>query len=189
MAEPTPSDKVKNKEYTNWLKHSTTIQSEKIYWANSDVSLWPSNPWECAKIFLPRGQQPVNNGPAKSDAQALMVLLANCKHFHLKLSQQSRTLTHTISSIRNKVMHNGEMKVSDADRMSFIQQIIQLLEDPISLMSVGDCKAAVSNIHKINSDSLDVSFNLGLQMEALMAAVNELRQELGMQKKNKCRQY
>ncbi|KAL3836904.1 hypothetical protein ACJMK2_022310 [Sinanodonta woodiana] len=258
MAEPTPAEKVKDKEYTNWLKMTlalyymksglhTFIQSEvdslhqsiaqkiyagqtvqlsycttcnpkcsrrnkytqvwkfetqcklscnawfdellalhvnpksdKIYWSNSNVSLWPFNPWECAKVYLPRGQQPANTGPTKSDAQALLVLLTNCKHLNSKLSSQGQKLLPKISVIRNTVIHNGEMKVSDADRASFMQQIIQLLEDPVCLGSLEDCNTAVRNIHKIDSDSLDVSFNLGLPMPALSAAVNELRLELGM---------
>ncbi|KAK3586375.1 hypothetical protein CHS0354_000899 [Potamilus streckersoni] len=165
------------------LVFHTSPKSEKIYWNNTDVSLWPFSPWQCAKVFMPRGQLPSSTGPAECDAQALLTLLSNCRHFHRKLSPSGLSLTHTVSDIRNKVMHNGEMKLSDTDRKNYIQQIIQLLEDPVSLKSTEDCKAAVGNICKIDNDSVDVVFNVGLEITAMREAVNELRQELGNQEK------
>ncbi|KAK3593371.1 hypothetical protein CHS0354_021941 [Potamilus streckersoni] len=158
-------------------------KSEKIYWDNSDVAQWPFNPWECAKIFMPRGQPPSNVGPAHCDAQAMLTMLANCTHFHQKLSPQGLGLTHAISVIRNKVMHDGEMKLSDADRLTYIKQIVQLLEDPVCLKLIDDCKAAVGNIHKIDNDSLAVLFNWDIEMTGLRSAVNDFRQELGLQER------
>ncbi|KAK3612170.1 hypothetical protein CHS0354_016555 [Potamilus streckersoni] len=131
------------------LKLHTSPKSEKIYWDNGDIPSWPFKPWECAKVFMPRGQQPTNAGPAECDAQALLTLLKCCTHFRHKLSQQGQGLTHTISTVRNKVVHNGEMKVCDADRSNYLQQFIQLLEDPVSLKSLEGCKDAVGNIRKV----------------------------------------
>ncbi|KAK3593366.1 hypothetical protein CHS0354_021934 [Potamilus streckersoni] len=67
--------------------------------------------------------------------------------------------------------------------MTYIQQIIQLLEDPVSLKSIEDCKAAVGNIQKIDNDSLDIHFNLDIEMTGLRSAVNDIRRELGVQEK------
>ncbi|KAK3592734.1 hypothetical protein CHS0354_016490 [Potamilus streckersoni] len=132
------------------LKLHTNPKSEKIYWNNSHVSSWPFKPWECAKVFMPRGQTPSNAGPAECDAQALLTLLTCCTHFHHKLSQQGQGLTHKISSMRNKVIHNGEMKVCDADRSNYLQEMIQMLEDPVNLKSLEGCKDAVGNIRKVH---------------------------------------
>ncbi|KAK3589419.1 hypothetical protein CHS0354_020748 [Potamilus streckersoni] len=172
-----------NRWFDELLALHTNSTSEKIYWNNSDVPSWPFKPWECAKVFMPRGQQPSNVGPVHCDAQALLMLLGNCKHFQPKLSLQGQSLPHAISVIRNKVIHDGEMKISDADRRNYLQQIIQLLEDPIILKSNKDCKDAVSKIRKIDNDSLDISFNLEFEMTALRSAVNECRLQLGVQEK------
>ncbi|KAL3836864.1 hypothetical protein ACJMK2_022275 [Sinanodonta woodiana] len=161
------------------LAHHANPKSEEIYWNNSIVPSWPFQPWECAKVYMPRGQQFSNSGPAECDTQSLLMLLDKCTHFHPKLSLKGLTLTKTISAVRNKIMHDGEMKLSDADRMNVIQQIIQLLEDPVHLKSLDDCKAAVSNIRKIDNDSLDAD----LEMTALRTVVNEFRLELGIQEK------
>ncbi|KAK3593365.1 hypothetical protein CHS0354_021933 [Potamilus streckersoni] len=75
----------------------TNPKSEKIYWDNSDVAQWPFSPWECAKVFMPRGQPPSNVGPAQCDAQAMLTMLANCKHFHQKFSPQGLGLTYAVS--------------------------------------------------------------------------------------------
>ncbi|KAK3592318.1 hypothetical protein CHS0354_000874 [Potamilus streckersoni] len=158
-------------------------KSEEIYWHNSHVPSWPFLPWECAKVFMPRGQPPSNSGPAECDTQALLALLVNCRHFHTKISPQGLDLAKTICIIRYKVMHDGEMKVSDADKTSYIQQIIQLLEDPVSLVSLEDCKAAVGNIHKIQIDSMNAFLNVDIEIKALSAVVKDLSLELGMQEK------
>ncbi|KAL3836848.1 hypothetical protein ACJMK2_022261 [Sinanodonta woodiana] len=161
------------------LAHHANPKSEEIYWNNSIVPSWPFQPWECAKVYMPRGQQFTNSGPAECDTQSLLMLLDKCTHFHPKLSPKGLSLTQTISALRNKIMHDGEMKLSDADRLNVIQQIIHLLEDPVHLKSLDDCKAAVSNILKIDNVSLDAD----LEKTAWRAVVNEFRLELGIQEK------
>ncbi|KAL3891809.1 hypothetical protein ACJMK2_004055 [Sinanodonta woodiana] len=167
---------------TELLALCTNPTSSKLYCENCDVTAWPKSPWECAKFYMPRGQTVHNTGPAQSDSQALLTLMANCKHFHSKLSPGGIQLTHTVSKIRNKVMHSGEMRLSDNERTSFITDIIKLLEDPSHLESLDECKKAVIEINKINTDSLKVFLNTDMEMEvkALSACVNEFRQESGV---------
>ncbi|KAL3891806.1 hypothetical protein ACJMK2_004052 [Sinanodonta woodiana] len=167
---------------TELLALCSNPTSSKLYCENCDVTAWPKSPWECAKFYMPRGQTVHNTGPAQSDSQALLTLVANCKHFHSKLSPGGIQLTHTVSVIRNTVMHSVNMTVSDNDRTSFITDIIKLLEDPCHLKSLDERKKAVAEINKISTDSLDVFFNTDMEMEkkALSARVQDLRQELGV---------
>ncbi|KAL3863243.1 hypothetical protein ACJMK2_005008 [Sinanodonta woodiana] len=166
-----------------WLAELLTLHtnptSNKIYWDNCDVTAWPFVPWECVKLYMPRGQLPA--GPVKCDSQALLTLMANCKCFHGKLSPAGLRLTHRISKIRNSVMHSEDMRLSDDDSKSYIQDIINLLEDPTHLKSLEECKQAVNEINKIVSDSLDVFFNVELEMIALRTAVDAVRQDMGKQ--------
>ncbi|KAL3891858.1 hypothetical protein ACJMK2_004103 [Sinanodonta woodiana] len=167
---------------TELLALCTNPTSSKLYCENCAVTAWPKSPWECAKFYMPRGQTVHNTGPAQSDSQALLTLMANCKHFHSKLSPGGIQLTHTVSTIRNTVMHSGDMRLSDNERTSFITDIIKLLEDPSHLISLDDCKKAVIEINKINTDSLEVFLNTDMEteMKALSACVQDLRQELGV---------
>ncbi|KAL3872149.1 hypothetical protein ACJMK2_040099 [Sinanodonta woodiana] len=168
-----------------WLAELLTLHtnptSNKIYWDNCDVTAWPFVPWECAKLYMPRGQLPANTGPAMSDSQALLTLMANCTYFHGKLSPAGLRLTHMVSKIRNSVMHSEEMRLSDGDCRTFIQDIISLLEDPTHLISLEECKQAVNEIKQIVSDSIDVFFNVELEMIVLRTAVNGVRQDMGKQ--------
>ncbi|KAL3891803.1 hypothetical protein ACJMK2_004049 [Sinanodonta woodiana] len=169
---------------TELLALCTNPTSSKLYCENCDVTAWPKSPWECAKFYMPRGQTVHNTGPAQSDSQALLTLMANCKHFHSKLSPGGIQLTHTVSVIRNTVMHSVNMTVSDNDRTSIITDIIKLLEDPCHLKSLDERKKAVAEINKINTDSLEVFFNTDIELEmmALRACAEGCRQELGVQR-------
>ncbi|KAL3863269.1 hypothetical protein ACJMK2_005034 [Sinanodonta woodiana] len=168
-----------------WLAELLTLHtnptSKRIYWDNCDVTAWPFVPWECAKLYMPRGQLTANTGPVKCDSQALLTLMANCKCFHGKLSPAGLGMTHTVSKIRNSVMHSEEMRLSDGDCKSYIQDIINLLEDPAHLKSLEECKQAVNEINKINKDSIAVFFNEELERLALRTAVNAIRQDMGKQ--------
>ncbi|KAL3891815.1 hypothetical protein ACJMK2_004061 [Sinanodonta woodiana] len=169
---------------TELLALCTNPTSSKLYCENCAVTAWPKSPWECAKFYMPRGQAVHNIGPAQSDSQALLTLMASCKHFHSKLSPGGIQLTHTVSVIRNTVMHSGDMRLSDNDRTRYITDIIKLLEDPSHLKSLDDCKKAVAEINKINTDSLEVFFNTDMELEmmALRACAEGCRQELGVQR-------
>ncbi|KAL3872150.1 hypothetical protein ACJMK2_040100 [Sinanodonta woodiana] len=168
-----------------WLAELLTLHanptSNKIYWDNCDVTAWPFVPWECAKLYMPHGQLPANTGPVKCDSQALLTLMSNCTYFHGKLSPAGLRLTHMISKIRNSVMHSEDMRLSDGVSKIFVQDIISLLEDPTHLKSLEECKQAVHEIKQIASDSIDVFFNVELEMIALRTAVNGVRQDMGKQ--------
>ncbi|KAK3598940.1 hypothetical protein CHS0354_036256 [Potamilus streckersoni] len=165
---------------TELLAFHANPTSSKICCENCEVTDWPRAPWECAKLYMPRGQPPTNTNPAQSDSQALLTLMSNCTFFHTKLSKGALQLIHKVSTIRNRVMHSGDMRLSDSDNNSFIQDIINLLEDSTHLNTLEECKEAVTEINKIKNESLDVSFNIDLEMKVLRECVNDCRQELGV---------
>ncbi|KAK3612172.1 hypothetical protein CHS0354_016557 [Potamilus streckersoni] len=175
-----------NLDCGKWLQElqklfSRHINLDQILWTNTLVQEWPFNPWECAKIFLPRGQSKSNTGPRESDSNALMTLLASCEHFRNKLSPQGFSLTYKISEIRSSVMQTEAMEVSDADKKICIQHIINFLQDPV-FKSLEECKTAIAKVKKIDKSSLE----LDLETAALNAVINDIRLELGKEiKKNK----
>ncbi|XP_051870107.1 uncharacterized protein CXorf38-like isoform X2 [Pristis pectinata] len=64
------------------LKHHTN-QNSTIYWGNCSPLLWPTNAWEVAKVYMPRGQAN-RRGPENCDAAALLNLFIFCDHFHFE---------------------------------------------------------------------------------------------------------
>ena len=47
--------------------------------ANTNVSLWHSQPYELAKLFMNAGQQPTQSGPAETDLSGIINFLAHCQ--------------------------------------------------------------------------------------------------------------
>ena len=52
-----------------------------VSWDNTDPQLWPVNPWEVAKVYLPHGYADKQSS-SDADAVALLTLMMNCTHFH-----------------------------------------------------------------------------------------------------------
>ena len=76
---------------------------EPYIWNNTDVKMWPKQPWQLAKIFMGKGQQPSSHDPAKTDSLGLLQLIKNCKLFSDCVDRQAAAkvifLLHTCPTI------------------------------------------------------------------------------------------
>lgn len=77
-----------------------------MHWGNCRPGLWPVDPWEVAKAFMPRGLAD-KRGPEECDAVALLSLINSCDHFVV-----DRKKVTEVIKCRNEIMHSSEMKVS-----------------------------------------------------------------------------
>ena len=72
------------KEIVKLCKHTPRGQPqfklEQSNWANSDVQLWPSKPWEMAKVYMNKGQKPFNVQPTakQTDLSGLLNFIDHC---------------------------------------------------------------------------------------------------------------
>jgi len=55
-----------------------------------------------------------------------------------------------VRNVRNKLMHNKNMKVSTGDLTIYIDEMVTLLEDPIMLLNDPAAQNAVNDIKKVN---------------------------------------
>ncbi|XP_036413664.1 LOW QUALITY PROTEIN: uncharacterized protein CXorf38 homolog [Colossoma macropomum] len=129
------------------LRHHTKPCS-MINWGNCRPWLWPTEHWELAKAFMPRGLADANRAE-HCDAAALLNLLHFCDHF----SFINQGLVTEVIRCRNELMHSCEMQVSDQWMGRFQKSLQQLL---IQLHHVPEVAAAGQQIREMLSVDLSV---------------------------------
>ncbi|KAK6485483.1 hypothetical protein HHUSO_G11278 [Huso huso] len=124
------------------LKHHTN-RGGVINWGNCKPWLWPSQHWELAKAYMPRGQADVP-GPEKCDAAALLNLINFCDHFSFVNQHKVREVIKS----RNELMHSCEMKVSSQWMCQYERKIEDLL---LELNHIPEVAAAGRDISEMLS--------------------------------------
>ncbi|TFK09216.1 snRNA-activating protein complex subunit 4 [Platysternon megacephalum] len=131
---------------TEWkkeiLNHHTNRNGE-VHWGNCKPWLWPSNSWELAKAYMPRGQMDIS-GPDKCDAAALLNLFNFCDHF----SGIDQKKVREVIKCRNELMHSSEMKVSSLWLEEFGKKVQNLLKE---LQNVPEVITASTRVEKLLS--------------------------------------
>lgn len=94
-----------------------------VHWGNCRPGLWPVDPWEVAKAFMPRGLAD-KRGPEECDAVALLSLINSCDHFVV-----DRKKVTEVIKCRNEIMHSSEMKVSSTWLRDFQIKIQNFLNE------------------------------------------------------------
>ncbi|XP_006134016.1 uncharacterized protein CXorf38 homolog isoform X2 [Pelodiscus sinensis] len=134
------------------LKHHTNKNGE-IHWENCKPELWPSDSWELAKAYMPRGQMNIS-GPEKCDASALLNLFNFCNHF--KGIDQKKV--REVIRCRNELMHSSEMKASSLWMEEFGKKVENLLKE---FQNVPEVMEASRKIEKLLSSDWTVLVKVG----------------------------
>ncbi|EDL97635.1 similar to RIKEN cDNA 1810030O07 (predicted) [Rattus norvegicus] len=134
---------------TDWkreiLRHHINRNGD-VHWGNCRPGLWPVDPWEVAKAFMPRGLAD-KRGPEECDAVALLSLINSCDHFVV-----DRKKVTEVIKCRNEIMHSSEMKVSSTWLRDFQIKIQNFLYE---FKNIPEIVAVYSRIEQI-SNQLDV---------------------------------
>ncbi|XP_015746535.1 uncharacterized protein CXorf38 homolog isoform X1 [Python bivittatus] len=139
------------------LSHHTNKMGE-IYWGNCRPWLWPSNSWELAKAYMPRGKADTYS-PDKCDASALLNLFIFCDHFN---SIDPKKIREVIKC-RNELMHSADMKVSSSWLKEFGIHVQNLLTE---FYHVPEAQTACHRIQKFLASDWDVHI-AGDQLDGL----------------------
>ncbi|EDL35694.1 RIKEN cDNA 1810030O07 [Mus musculus] len=127
------------------LRHHINRNGD-VHWGNCKPGLWPKDPWEVAKAFMPRGLAD-KRGPEECDAVALLSLINSCDHFVV-----DRKKVTEVIKCRNEIMHSSEMKVSSTWLRDFQIKIQNFLNE---FKNIPEIVAVYSRIEQI-SNQLDV---------------------------------
>ncbi|KAL7852674.1 hypothetical protein SRHO_G00184590 [Serrasalmus rhombeus] len=79
-----------------------------VHWENVEPHRWPTEKWEVAKVYMPRGQSG-HRCFEQFDIAAILNFMAHCKHF--KEFHQGQLMTKVIT-LRNTVMHSPEFRLN-----------------------------------------------------------------------------
>ncbi|KAM4604690.1 uncharacterized protein ACJ7VT_017025 [Polymixia lowei] len=103
-----------------WDNH--TNKSGQVYWNNSTPYLWPTEKWEVAKVYMPRGNKS-HKSVGDFDISAFLNLMTFCRHF--KRFVQNSLLTQ-VTNVRNQVMHSANFQVKLEDLQQHLNRIRSL---------------------------------------------------------------
>ncbi|XP_019614923.1 PREDICTED: uncharacterized protein LOC109462772 [Branchiostoma belcheri] len=152
-------------------------EASRIGWSNCTPSKWSKEPWEVAKVFMPKDPTADNTGPEKSDPAALLNFLIHCtyckKYVSVKPSQK-------VIEVRNKAMHSKDLTF---DRQTFneymdkMDRLLRLVKDPLTLAADITAKKAADEILKIKKGE----FHIGPNKDCLDAEIRVLREFMGEQ--------
>nr|XP_014434451.1 uncharacterized protein CXorf38 homolog isoform X2 [Pelodiscus sinensis] len=157
------------------LKHHTNKNGE-IHWENCKPELWPSDSWELAKAYMPRGQMNIS-GPEKCDASALLNLFNFCNHF--KGIDQKKV--REVIRCRNELMHSSEMKASSLWMEEFGKKVENLLKEFQNVPEVMEASRKIEkNLNRIQmikeflKDNNDLQISLQADMQKLEGGLEEM---------------
>ncbi|KAK3599114.1 hypothetical protein CHS0354_016372 [Potamilus streckersoni] len=167
----------KNSICDKWLPHILAIhvdpQNPTINWKNADISKWPIDGYQVAKIYMPKGQDKTTKMPEELDSPAILSLMKYCNWFRKDLPNTQ--ILFDLIDIRNKVLHSGDLKVADADKNCWIDLMIQLLSD---LNIHGDVKTEVQMLKR---EDIDINFR-ETEIRVLQNLVSGLANDLTLVK-------
>ena len=140
-------------------------KKSRIPWHQSDSTKWHDPAvgyWEIAKIFMSDLGNDRNKvkDPSSTDCTGLLNLLFSCTHFKVQ-----QTLVKSVRDLRNKLAHSPEPALTDLEKNSAIDDILNLIDDPalLSCKEVQDHRKTID----VGMRSLDYLSIPAIELEIL----------------------
>ncbi|XP_019628673.1 PREDICTED: uncharacterized protein LOC109473239 [Branchiostoma belcheri] len=147
----------------------------RIGWSNCTPSKWSKEPWEVAKVFMPKDPTADNTGPEKSDPAALLNFLIHCtyckKYVRVKSSQK-------VIEVRNQTMHSKDLTFDPQTFNNHMDKLLRLMGDR-NLTSDPAAQKAADEILKIKKSE----FHIGANKACLDAEIRVFREFMAEQEK------
>ncbi|XP_053380251.1 uncharacterized protein LOC128548797 [Mercenaria mercenaria] len=151
------------------------------YWRNADAHQWCTEPWAVAKCFInaPGYEQKINS--VEFDLTGLLHVLINNIEFQqqLKCVVTGTDVFSRVRMCRNDIFHSHTMEVEDTEVNSYIDDMIELLEDETEIKHRQESKAAVKKLQELKLEDFIISTadEAGIRRVA-MDAINKKEREL-----------
>ncbi|XP_061483436.1 uncharacterized protein CXorf38 homolog isoform X2 [Rhineura floridana] len=164
------------KEWKKEILNHHTHRNGEVNWGNCRPWLWPSNSWELAKAYMPRGKADIC-GPDKCDASALLNLFTFCDHF----SNIDQKKVREVIKCHNELMHSSDMKVSSSWLKVFGNHVQNLLTEfqhvPEAQMASTRIEKDLNRIQNVR-DFLNGSHDLQRRLQTEMQNLKDLEQKM-----------
>lgn len=100
-------------------------------WNNSDNQLWPTDPWEKAKVFMNPGQKRCQRCPSDTDMSGLVNFLDNCtvSGTWWRPSPTFKQKLAKVRECRNALMHSATLQISSQQKQDYIATMLDLVQD------------------------------------------------------------
>lgn len=141
-------DEIENMRYPNFKFTQTN-------WNNSNIQLWPHEPWEMVKVYMNAGQKGTHKTPKDTDLSGILNFIDHCM-----IARGDISKTFNISKVRdarNTVMHSAIMKLSQHDFQSHTTAMIDLLEDPLFIFTIPQAQDAVKAIREVQNATFQIT--------------------------------
>ncbi|XP_066267097.1 adventurous-gliding motility protein Z-like [Branchiostoma lanceolatum] len=154
----------------------------QIYWTNCTPNKWSKEPWEVAKVFMPRGQSTDNTGPQTSDTSALLNFIVHCKFCFKFVSANS---SQKVIAVRNRAMHSADLTFSQKEFQDHMAALLNLMHDP-KLGSDPAAQKAADEISKIQTEDFQIGADQAChdaEVRVLTDMMEDYRKSLALHEK------
>ncbi|XP_053381336.1 uncharacterized protein LOC128549107 [Mercenaria mercenaria] len=154
--------------------HSSTPPAP--YWRNTDARQWCTEPWSVAKCFINAPGYEQKSKVSEFDCPGLLHLLINNKGFqqHIKCAISGKDVFSRVRKSRNEIFHSHTMELEDNEVNSYIDDMIELLEDETEIKHRQESKAAVIKLQQLKQTNFAIS--TADEDEVVRIAIGELQQ-------------
>ncbi|XP_053381376.1 uncharacterized protein LOC123556438 [Mercenaria mercenaria] len=151
------------------------------YWRNTDAKQWCTESWAVAKCFInaPGYEQKIR--AVEFDLPGLLHVLLNNIDFqqHIKCAITGTDVFSRVRMSRNAIFHSNNMELDDTDVKSYIDDMIELLEDEMEIKHRQESVTAVKNLQELKQEDFIISTTDEAEIRRVaMAAINEKEREL-----------
>ncbi|XP_053374717.1 uncharacterized protein LOC128547065 isoform X2 [Mercenaria mercenaria] len=147
----------------------------------TDASAWGNDHWQIAKCFMTTANIRSNNTAAETDAAGLLSIIINGLFFQSEINcgiDPPNDYFSQVREMRNEILHNSTLELTDNDVNRYLQAMIGVLEDKKTLINDSAAQAAVDNLKKIISDELIITTKEEAKVrQSAMDAIREFKEQ------------
>ncbi|XP_053389907.1 uncharacterized protein LOC128552861 [Mercenaria mercenaria] len=150
-------------------------------WRNTDAHQWCNEPWAVAKCFINAPGYDEKIRAVEFDCPGLLHILINNIDFqqHIKCVITGADVFSRVRMFRNEIVHSNTMELEDAEVNSYIDDMIELLEDEKEIKHRQESKDAIRNLLELKQNDFIISTTDEAEIRRVaMTAINEKEIEL-----------
>ncbi|XP_053388338.1 trichohyalin-like isoform X2 [Mercenaria mercenaria] len=124
------------------------------YWKNTLAQKWCTEPWAVAKCFINVPGYEQKKSADEFDCSGFLHLLSNNLEFHqhIKCVISGNDVFSRVLQYRNAIFHSNNMELEDTDTTSYIDDMIELLQDDKEIKKRQESKEAVKKLLELKQE-------------------------------------